>query len=81
MTTASVEIHKPGLLSTIQDYPGRVGYLAKGFFPAGPMDDLAFRAANRLVGNEPGSPAIEVTLGNLSFVSRGRCRGCVRGDL
>lgn len=67
MADVSVEIHKPGIQTTIQDYPGRVGYLAKGFFPAGPMDDVAFRAANALVGNQPGSPAIEVALGNVSF--------------
>ena len=79
MAVASVEVHKPGIQSTIQDHPGRVGYLAKGFFPAGPMDELAFRAANMLVGNDAGRPAVEVTLGeHFAAAVQRRARRCVR---
>jgi len=62
-----IEILEPGIQTTVQDYPGRRGLLAKGFFPAGPMDHLAFRAANRIVGNPPGAAGLEVTLGNFAM--------------
>ena len=62
-----IEIREPGIQTTVQDYPGRRGLLAKGFFPAGPMDHLALRAANVLVGNPPGAAGLEVTLGNFAM--------------
>jgi urea carboxylase len=62
-----IEILEPGIQTTVQDYPGRLGLLAKGFFPAGPMDHLAFRAANLLVGNSHEAAGLEVTLGNVTL--------------
>src|SRR5262245_41925544 len=41
--------------------------LAQGFFPAGPMDHFALRAANLLAGNDPAAAALEVTLGGLTM--------------
>jgi urea carboxylase len=58
----TVEVVAPGTQTTIQDWPGRVGYWAVGVPPSGPMDPLSFRLANRLVGNEEGAAAIETTL-------------------
>jgi len=55
----AVEIVKPGLETTVQDYPGRLGHLAAGFPPSGPMDHWSFRLANLLVGNDAGAPALE----------------------
>lgn len=49
-----------GLETTVQDYPGRM--LGLGIPRSGPMDSLAFRLANLLVGNEPGTEALETTL-------------------
>ena len=46
------EVIKQGLETSVQDYPGRVGYLNQGFPPSGPMDSWSFRLANLLVGNE-----------------------------
>ena len=60
----SGEIVEGGLQATVQDYPGRRGMLAQGFFPAGPMDHLAHRAANLLVGNPESAATLEITLGN-----------------
>jgi 5-oxoprolinase (ATP-hydrolysing) subunit C len=54
-----LEIVKPGLETSVQDYPGRIGYWAQGFPPSGPMDSWSFRLANRLVGNPPGAAALE----------------------
>src|SRR5437879_5389670 len=60
-----LEVLEGGIQTTVQDYPGRVGYLDLGTYPAGPMDHFAFRVANLLVGNPPGAAALEVTVGGL----------------
>jgi len=57
-----IEVVKPGLQTTIQDYPGRVGYWNLGFPPSGPMDSWSFRLANLLVGNPAGNPGLEVQM-------------------
>ena len=49
-----IRILKAGLETSIQDYPGRLGYWNQGFPPSGPMDSWSFRMANVLVGNAPG---------------------------
>ena len=45
-----------------QDYPGRTGLWHVGVPPSGPMDSLAFRLANALVGNPEDAAGLEVTL-------------------
>jgi urea carboxylase len=57
----SIEVLDGGALTTVQDLPGRVGYWHVGVPPGGPMDDLSHRLANRVVGNEPGAAALELT--------------------
>jgi urea carboxylase len=57
-----IEVLEPGTYSTVQDYPGRVGFWDIGVPPSGPMDDRAFRFANAIVGNAPGAAGIEATL-------------------
>ncbi|SCV03168.1 LAME_0H08262g1_1 [Lachancea meyersii CBS 8951] len=56
------EVTAPGAYTTVQDYPGRVGYWRIGVPPSGPMDSYSFRLANRIVGNHYKAPAIEITL-------------------
>ncbi|MDO9234445.1 MAG: urea carboxylase [Aquabacterium sp.] len=63
----ALEVLEPGLQTTVQDHPGRVGYWAVGVPPSGPMDDLAMRLANRLVGNAPDAAALECTLAGPSL--------------
>src|SRR5262249_26142435 len=63
----SAEVIEPGIQTTIQDYPGRRGMQAQGFFPAGPMDHFALRAANLVVGNDESAAALEITLGNFAL--------------
>ena len=58
----TVEVLAPGTLTTVQDYPGRLGYWDIGVPPSGPMDTLHFRLANRAVGNVEGAPALELTV-------------------
>ena len=55
------EVIEAGTQTTIQDYPGRLGYWHVGVPPSGPMDSFALRVANRLVGNEDRTPALEMT--------------------
>lgn len=57
-----IEVLKPGTYSSIQDYPGRKGYWDIGVPPSGPMDDFAFRLANRIVGNHPKAAGLECTI-------------------
>ena len=59
---ATIDVVSPGAQSSIQDYPGRVGYWNVGVPPSGPMDALSFRLGNRIVGNAEGAPALEMTL-------------------
>jgi urea carboxylase len=55
------EILRSGTMTTVQDYPGRVGYWEVGVPPSGPMDTLAFRLGNRLLGNDPDASGLEIT--------------------
>ncbi|MBC8011679.1 MAG: urea carboxylase, partial [Burkholderiales bacterium] len=59
---ATIDVVEPGTQTSVQDYPGRVGYWAVGVPPSGPMDDYAHRIANELVGNAPAAAALEITL-------------------
>jgi antagonist of KipI len=62
-TTAqrSITVIEPGLFTTIQD-GGRWGHQASGVPVSGAMDWIAYRTANAIAGNEPGSAALEATL-------------------
>ncbi|MEM3737616.1 MAG: 5-oxoprolinase/urea amidolyase family protein [Candidatus Bathyarchaeia archaeon] len=55
------EVIEGGIQTTVQDYPGRIGYWNIGIPPSGPMDPLAFRLANLLVGNFQGEAGLEIT--------------------
>jgi len=63
----ALEVLEAGVQTTVQDHPGRVGYWAVGVPPSGPMDDLAMRLANRLVGNAADAAALECTLSGPSL--------------
>ncbi|SFM97875.1 urea carboxylase [Variovorax sp. OV329] len=56
------EVLEAGVQTTVQDWPGRQGYWDVGVPPSGPMDDLAFRLANRLVGNAEQAAGLECTM-------------------
>lgn len=59
---STLEVIEGGTLTTIQDYPGRLGYWDVGVPPSGPMDNRSFRLANRLVGNPDTAAALECTV-------------------
>ena len=58
----AVEVLAPGTLTTVQDWPGRLGLWDVGVPPSGPMDALALRLANRIVGNAEGNASLEMTV-------------------
>ena len=58
----AIDVLEPGTYTTVQDYPGRIGYWDVGVSPSGPMDDYAFRLANRIVGNSSQAAGVECTL-------------------
>ncbi|UGS41031.1 urea carboxylase [Pseudocitrobacter corydidari] len=58
----TVEVVSAGTQTSVQDYPGRLGYWAVGVPPSGPMDNRAQRLGNRLLGNPQGEAALEITL-------------------
>jgi KipI family sensor histidine kinase inhibitor len=57
----TMEVIKPGLLTTVQDL-GRRGHRAAGVPLRGGMDAFALRVANLLVGNAEDAAGLEVTL-------------------
>ena len=58
------KVIQPGLLSLFQD-AGRFGRHAIGLTTGGPLDSEAMHWANRLVHNEAGSTALEISFGGL----------------
>jgi urea carboxylase len=61
-SSRSIEVLQPGTQTTVQDWPGRLRFWDVGVPPSGPMDALAFRLANRLVGNPEHCAALELTV-------------------
>lgn len=59
MIAMQVTVVKPGLETSVQELPGRVGYLEQGFPLSGPLDCWSFRLANLLVGNPRDTAALE----------------------
>ncbi len=75
----TLEVLSPGTQTTIQDYPGRVGYWAVGVPPSGPMDSQALRLGNRLLGNEESAAALEITLSGPTLKFNGDAQVVVTG--
>jgi len=61
-TPLTIDVLQPGTQSFIVDYPGRLGYWDIGVPPSGPMDPLACRIANRIIGNTESDAALELTI-------------------
>ena len=75
----ALEVLDGGIQTTIQDYPGRIGYWDVGVPPCGPMDAFSFRIGNLLLGNEEGTPGLEMTLKGGSYRFRGELYFCLVG--
>jgi biotin-dependent carboxylase-like uncharacterized protein len=59
-------VRQPGLLSLILDR-GRFGAFNLGLTNGGPLDQLAFDWANRLLGNDNNASVLEISFGGLSL--------------
>lgn len=59
---STIDVVAGGMQTTVQDWPGRVGYWDIGVPPSGPMDALSFRLGNRLLGNPPDAAGLEITV-------------------
>jgi urea carboxylase len=57
----TIQVLSGGPATTVQDWPGRQGYWDVGVPPSGPMDALAFRLGNRLLGNGEDAAGLEIT--------------------
>ena len=60
MTSPTLHIVRPGVLTSVQDL-GRRGYQRYGIPVCGAMDSVSLRIANILVGNPENSAALEMT--------------------
>ena len=75
----SLTITAPGLFTTVQDWPGRIGHWEVGVPPSGPMDDLSFRLANTAVGNPEGAAGLEATVSGPVLIANSNVTVCVGG--
>jgi len=57
-----VRVLRAGTFTTVQDYPGRVGYWDVGVPPSGPFDDLSFQIGNQLLQNDSSAAGLEITV-------------------
>ncbi|MBY4110765.1 5-oxoprolinase/urea amidolyase family protein [Rhodococcus fascians] len=78
-TAAKMTVQRPGMITTVQDWPGRVGYWKVGVPPSGPMDDLSFRLGNTALGNPEGSPGLESTMAGPALTFDADTYVCVTG--
>jgi urea carboxylase len=79
--TPALEVVKPGLQTTVQDLPGRVGLWGVGVPPSGGWDDLSFSLANAAVGNDLGAPGLEGVLQGPELRALRDVVVCVAGGL
>jgi biotin-dependent carboxylase-like uncharacterized protein len=69
VTGRSIEVARPGALTTIQDC-GRPGYAHMGVPRSGALDAPAHHRANELVGNPPDAAVLETTLTGVAVTAR-----------
>lgn len=74
-----IDVVRGGTMTTIQDWPGRIGYWQVGVPPSGPMDDRSFRIGNLTLGNPEGAPGLECTLEGPALTFSTATTICVTG--
>ncbi|OZM82055.1 urea carboxylase [Pseudonocardia sp. MH-G8] len=74
-----IVVERAGMLTTVQDWPGRVGLWQVGVPPSGPMDDLSFRLGNGALGNPEGAPGLECTVSGPALRFSAETTVCVTG--
>ncbi|MCU1519028.1 MAG: uca [Pseudarthrobacter sp.] len=74
-----ITVERPGLQTSVQDWPGRTGLWQVGVPPSGPMDDLSFRLGNQALGNPEGAPGLEFTVAGPALRFTHATTVCVTG--
>ncbi|WP_343709293.1 urea carboxylase [Mycobacterium sp.] len=74
-----ITVERPGMMTTVQDLPGRVGMWDVGVPPSGPMDDLSFSLGNRALGNGDAAPGLECTASGPALRVTHPTKVCVTG--
>lgn len=75
----TVRVLSGGASTTVQDYPGRLGFWDVGVPPSGPMDAFSLRLGNRLLGNDEGAAGLEITGLGPSLVFNADTVACLAG--
>lgn len=75
----ALEVLDGGVQTTVQDYPGMVGFWTVGVPPCGAMDSYSFRLGNKILGNDEGAAGLEMTLRGGSYKFRTSTSFCVTG--
>ena len=75
----AIEVLDGGVQTTVQDYPGMIGYWFVGVPPCGPMDAYNFRIGNSILGNDESAPGLELTLRGGSYRFRITVSFCITG--
>ena len=75
----TIRVLSGGTSTTVQDYPGRLGYWDVGVPPSGPMDGLAHRLGNRLLGNDEDAAGLEITAQGPTLLFNAPALVCLAG--
>ncbi|MBB5713821.1 urea carboxylase [Sphingomonas aerophila] len=75
----TIRVLAGGASTTVQDYPGRLRLWSVGVPPSGPMDPLAFRLGNRLLGNADYAAGLEITAAGPTLLFNAAARICLTG--
>jgi urea carboxylase len=75
----TIRVLAGGPATTVQDWPGRIGFWNVGVPPSGPMDALSFRLGNRLLGNAEGEAGLEFTAAGPTLRFDAAVRICLAG--
>lgn len=78
MTMQTITITEMKGLASIQDL-GRNNALHQGFSGSGAADEYSFSLANQLLGNPRNTPALEISLGQFSFIANEPCEIVIAG--
>lgn len=74
----AIKISKAGFMTTIQD-GGRPGYAHLGIPASGFMDLTSGRLANRMLGNDPETPLLEVDVAGIGLTVQTDCSVAIAG--
>jgi len=75
----AIEVLDAGTFTTVQAWPGRLGYWSVGVPPSGPMDALSFRLGNRLLGNPDSAAGLEMTMNGATLKFHSPALVCLTG--